>query len=70
MKIILLAITTLFLSVPKALAHEEGIEITNIAESDWISPLVAIIVIAGAVFISRIIRARSINKPKQQTANQ
>ncbi len=66
MKIILLAITTLFLSVSKALAHEEGIEITNIAESDWISPLIAIIFIAGAVVISRIIRARSNARKSQQ----
>jgi hypothetical protein len=59
MKTLLSTITILFFSVSRASAHEEGIEITNVAESDWVGPLVAIIVIFGAIILARIIRNRS-----------
>jgi len=59
MKIFLSIITILLFSVPQVFAHEEGIEITNVAESDWVGPLVAIIVIVGAIIVARTIRART-----------
>ena len=59
MKIFFAIIALLFLPALRVFAHEEGTEITNIAESDWLSPFVAIIVIAGAIIIARIIRKRS-----------
>lgn len=49
----------LLFSAPPVFAHEEGTEITNVAESDWVGPLIAIIVIVGAIIIARAIRARS-----------
>lgn len=54
-----LIIALLPFSASQALAHEEGTEITNLAEADWIGPAVAIIIIAGAIVIARIIRKRS-----------
>ena len=59
MKILLSPITILLFSAPRVFAHEEGTEITNVAESDWVSPLIAIIVIVGAIIVARAIRARS-----------
>ncbi|PIT96617.1 hypothetical protein COT82_02255 [Candidatus Campbellbacteria bacterium CG10_big_fil_rev_8_21_14_0_10_35_52] len=59
MKILLSTITILLFSAPRVFAHEEGTEITNVAESDWVSPLIAIIVIVGAIIVARAIRARS-----------
>jgi hypothetical protein len=49
----------LLLRAAQIFAHEEGTEITNVAESDWVGPLIAIIVIAGAIIIARTIRTRS-----------
>ena len=59
MKILLSIISILLFSAPKVFAHEEGTEITNVAESDWVGPLVAIIVIVVAIIAARAIRARS-----------
>lgn len=59
MKILFATISLLLLPLIKIFAHEEGAEVTNIAEVDWIGPLAAIVVIAGAIIIARIIRPRS-----------
>lgn len=58
MKIFILTIASLF-QTQRAFAHEKGSEITNIAEADWLSPLIAVIVIAFVIIIARIIRKRS-----------
>ena len=58
-KTLLSTLATLLFSVSRASAHEEGIEVTNVAESDWLGPLIAIIVIFGAIILARIIRNRS-----------
>ena len=70
MKILLSIITILLFSATQVLAHEEGTEITNVAESDWVSPLVAIIVIVGAIIIARTIRARSSASTQIKNDNQ
>ena len=59
MKIFLSTIVLLLLSAPQVFAHEEETEITNLAEADWLGPIIAILVIASAVMIARIIRTRS-----------
>lgn len=59
MKIIFATIVLSFLPLAKAFAHEGEAEVTNIAEADWVGPLVAVLIIAGAIIIARIIRARS-----------
>lgn len=59
MKILLSIIIILLFSAAQAFAHEEGIEITNVAESDWVGPLIAIIVIVGAIIVARAIRRKS-----------
>lgn len=59
MKILLSIIIILLFSAAQAFAHEEGIEITNVAESDWVGPLIAIIVIVGAIIVARAIHTRS-----------
>lgn len=51
--------TTLIFSAPYVFAHEEGTEITDVAESDWVGPLVAVIVIIVAIIAARAIYARS-----------
>jgi len=58
MKIIFSTIILLF-SVSPVFAHEEETEITNLAEADWLGPVIAILVIASAIMIARIIRTRS-----------
>ena len=59
MKILLSIITILLFSATQVLAHEEGTEITNVAESDWVGTLVAVIVIVVTIIAARAIRARS-----------
>ncbi|MBI1999443.1 MAG: hypothetical protein HYS74_02200 [Parcubacteria group bacterium] len=68
MKMFLFTITALLFSAPQVFAHEEGMEVTNLAEADWIGPLIAVIVVVGAVIIARAIRARS-NANKQIISN-
>ncbi|MBI2065700.1 MAG: hypothetical protein HYT68_01385 [Candidatus Zambryskibacteria bacterium] len=60
MKILLATITLLLFSAPQVFAHEEGTEITNVAESDWIGPLVAIIIIVSAIIVARIIKNKNL----------
>lgn len=55
----LFIIALMFLPLTKVFAHEEGTEVTDIAEADWVGPLVAIVVIITAIIIARIIRSRS-----------
>lgn len=57
MKTFFLATAFVFLPVA-AFAHEEGIEITNIAEADWVGPLVALGVIAVAILLARILNKK------------
>lgn len=59
MKFFISTIILFLFPLSRAFAHEEGTEITNVAESDWVGPLIAIIVIVGAIIIARTIRARS-----------
>lgn len=59
MKILLLTITSSLFPAWQVLAHEEGAEITNLSEADRIGPLVAIVVVVGAIIIARFIRQRS-----------
>lgn len=65
MNTLLLMVALLLLSAPWAFAHEEGIEITNIAEADWLGPVVAACIIALAIIVARIIRKRSANQIMQ-----
>ena len=58
MKTLISAITILFFSAPQVFAHEGEEEITNLAEADWIGPIIAIIVIVGAMIMARVIRKR------------
>jgi len=59
MKSFFLTSILLLLPLIKAFAHEGEEEITNLAEADWIGPIIAIIVIVGAIIIAKIIRKRS-----------
>lgn len=61
----ILTITVLLFSLSRVLAHEEGPEITNLAQADWTSPIIAVIIIAGAIVIARIVR----KKPSRQIIN-
>ncbi len=67
MKFYMLLLTLLLSPLSRALAHEEGTEITNLAEADWLSPLIAILVIIGAIIFARIIRPRPPSKTKPTT---
>lgn len=55
MKLFILTIALLLFPVAQVLAHEEGLEITNLAEAEWQGPVIAVIVIASAIIIARII---------------
>lgn len=59
MKLFFSSIALLLFLASQAFAHEEELEITNLAEADWFGPLIAIVIIAGAIIIARIIRAGS-----------
>lgn len=56
MKIFFYTIAILLFSAPQAFAHEEETEITNLAEADWIGPLIAFAILALAIVISRRIK--------------
>lgn len=58
MKIFFMTIALLLLPLAEVFAHEGEEEITNLAKSDWFGPIVAIIIITGAIVIARIIRKR------------
>lgn len=58
-KLLFFTISLLFVPISQVFAHEEGVEITNVAASDWASPLIGILVIAGAIILARIIRKGS-----------
>lgn len=62
MKSFVLTIVLLLFPLSLVFAHEEGTEITHIAEADWFSPLIAILVIIGAIIAARIMRLRLKNK--------
>lgn len=52
----LLIVTIIFLSsVFQAFAYEGEEKITNLAEADWLGPIVALIIISLAIIISKII---------------
>jgi hypothetical protein len=55
-KLFISTISFWLLSAPWAFAHEEGTEITNVAEADWLGPLVAVAVITAVIIIARIIK--------------
>lgn len=58
-KLLFFTASLLFVPISQVFAHEEGGEFTDVAVSDWISPLIAILIIAGAIILARIIRKRS-----------
>lgn len=58
-KLLLFTASILFAPISQIFAHEEGGEITDVAASDWASPLIAILIIAGAIILARIIRKGS-----------
>lgn len=51
-------IALLLIPITRVFAHEGETEITNLAEAEWVGPLIAILVIAVAVILARIIRGR------------
>ncbi|MBI3019868.1 MAG: hypothetical protein HYY60_00875 [Parcubacteria group bacterium] len=50
----------LFLPVVSVFAHEGETEFTNLAEAEWVGPLVAVLVIVAAVIIARTIRGSDV----------
>ncbi|MBI5742619.1 MAG: hypothetical protein HZA25_02165 [Candidatus Niyogibacteria bacterium] len=56
---IIFPIITLLLPIAKVFAHEEGTEATDLTKADWLGPIIAVAIIAGAIIIARIIRKRS-----------
>lgn len=58
-KLLFFTTSLLFIPISQVFAHEEGGEITNVVASDWTSPLIGILIIAGAIILARIIRKRS-----------
>ena len=71
MKTFFITIALLLTPLTQAFAHEGETEITNLAEAELVGPLIAILIIAGAIILARIIRRRSgrqiINKNNQQS---
>lgn len=59
MKTLFSTIGLLLISASRAFAHEEGTEMTDVAEADWVSPLIAILIIIGTIVIAWIIRTKS-----------
>lgn len=59
MKLFILIIIYFLSSAYGAFAHEAEVEITNVAETNWVGPIIAFIIISGAVIIARIIRKKS-----------
>lgn len=57
-KLLFFTTSLLFVPISQVFAHEEGGEFTDVAASDWTSPLIAILIIAGAIILARIIRKR------------
>lgn len=55
-KLLFFTTSLLFVPISQVFAHEEGGEITDVAASDWTSPLVGILVVVGAIILARIIR--------------
>lgn len=58
-KLLFFTASLLFVPISQVFAHEEGGEFTDVAVSDWISPLIAILIIAGTIILARIIRKGS-----------
>lgn len=50
----------LFLPTMSVVAHEGETEFTNLAEAEWVGPLIAVLVIATAVIIARTIRGSDV----------
>ncbi len=46
----------LLLPISQVLAHEGESEVTDVAASDWVGPVVAAVIIVVALVIARIIR--------------
>lgn len=69
MKKLLFTISLLFVPTSQVFAHEEGGEFTDVAASDWISPLIGILIITGAIILARIIRKRSNRQTSEITNN-
>lgn len=59
MKIFFVVITLSLSPFAQVLAHEEETEFTDLTEADWVAPLIATLVICGAIIAARIIRARA-----------
>ena len=45
-----------------ALAHEGETEFTNLAEAEWVGPLIAVLIITIAIIVARIMRGKSIGQ--------
>lgn len=61
MKLFILTVVILLFSLSQAFAHEEA-EVTNLAEADWLNPLIAVLIIVVTIIIARIVRLKLKNK--------
>ena len=56
MKLISITIAFLLLSVTTAFAHEGEESVTVVSEADWAGPTAAVVVIAVAIIVAKIVR--------------
>jgi hypothetical protein len=56
MKLIIITIGYFLLSSATVFAHEGEEGITVISESDWVGPLVAVLIIVAAIVVAKIIK--------------
>lgn len=58
-------ITTSLIFAPIAFAHEEekiGEEFTNLAEADWLGPIIGLLIIIAAIIIAKMLQKKSNSK--------
>ncbi len=56
MNVLFLTILISLIAISHAYAHEEEAIVTNVAQADWMGPLIAIVIISGAMILARIMR--------------